>query len=317
MLLAASCNPAEPPSNESDTSLPEPAHPERVSEEQAVLFESISADLRADPTDPTLLATLGAAYQANGFWSAGRAAYERAAERDPGTPFWLLHAGICASENGDHDDALAAFETLCARFSDIAPLWQRYGEALLDAGRLAEARRAFGETIRLAPEHPHGHVGLGDAWLRAGRPEDAVAPLQRAIDLDGEYRLPHFLLGEAFRALERPADALRELELGRDAGRRFLGDPWSERLDGLIADPARRRARADAHMKSGSYTRALPLLERALLEDPRDVASLVQLGAAFDALGQTAEARRALERARATAPGDARVLELGRLLEGR
>jgi len=87
---------------------------------------------------------------------------------------------------------------------DAAPanpaLHNRYGMALLDSGRLADAAAEFRRAIELAPNSAEAHTNLGRAELASGRPAEAVPPLRRSLELDPASPATHAVLGDALAA---------------------------------------------------------------------------------------------------------------------
>lgn len=87
---------------------------------------------------------------------------------------------------------ILSLSILCgARAQEVDELYRR-GQALLDAGKLAEAARAFERVLALAeralgPDDPRLAVdlnNLGEVYRRLGRLEEAARLLERAIRLD-------------------------------------------------------------------------------------------------------------------------------------
>jgi len=81
-------------------------------------------------------------------------------------------------------------------------------EALLQAGRYAEAEK-LGQALRLRPgKSAQAAYLLGMAVLLQGRPEDAVPHLRRAVEHDGAMAPALYNLGFALERLERLDEAL-------------------------------------------------------------------------------------------------------------
>jgi len=77
---------------------------------------------------------------------------------------------------------------------------RRWGDALLEAGRPAEAIDAFESSLNLAPDHPDALLGLGLARLRAGAAAAAEAALRRALAQRPGHMQTLNNLGNALRA---------------------------------------------------------------------------------------------------------------------
>ena len=255
-----------------------PAYRERLPGDLVQPLDRQIERVRSAPSNALEHATLGLMYEANKFWTEARECYERAFELEPEQALWALHAGICALEGGDVERARRLYLEGVRRFPDFAPLQQRLGEFLLEAGPFDGARAAFERTIELEPTEPHGYVGLGDVLLREGRHADAVEPLQQALRIEPQYKLAHWLLGMAYRGIGLEADAKRELLRGRNAGRRFLGDLWSNRRAEYTAGPEAGFERAMSLLEAGDLEQAAAVLERVNELYPGEVRSMVNLG---------------------------------------
>src|SRR5690348_5310642 len=80
-------------------------------------------------------------------------------------------------------------------------------QSLREAGKLADATRAFGQLMLLAPDDPRVVGEYGKALAQEGRGEDAAAFLNRAIELDpGEWSY-FSALGVAYDEVGQPKDA--------------------------------------------------------------------------------------------------------------
>jgi len=74
--------------------------------------------------------------------------------------------------------------------------------------RLADARVACGETLRLQPRHPGALILTGMLELREGRPAEALRVLGRAVKLDPRSAPAHYHRGNAHFLLQAYAAAL-------------------------------------------------------------------------------------------------------------
>lgn len=126
-----------------------------------------------------------------------------------------------------------------------APVFQTYGEILMQEGKTSEAIDAFHKAVQLDPDchlalgfagilsldrslfqqavallqrkidkHPNWpdlRRDLGELYLRNDRPEEALTTLQEALRINPRYEDARVRLAEAFFRLNRGEDAIREL----------------------------------------------------------------------------------------------------------
>ncbi|NCS73324.1 MAG: tetratricopeptide repeat protein [Deltaproteobacteria bacterium] len=217
-------------------------------------------------------------------------------------------------------------------------------QALLQAGRWAEARALCEELSRQAPADAEVHYLLGSIAGQEQRLEAAVGHLRRAVELQPEAAVAHAGLGAALKGLGRlaeaevafrrvvalqPTYAEAALELAQillqegkaaEAESTFhvalrLQPRWHEALHGL----------GDCLMARAQLAPAIDAYRRALKADPNHVATRFRLGSALLALGNLEEAVDHLGRAAKVAPRVAEVqralgvalAKLGRLPEAR
>ena len=279
-----------------------PQNLERLDPEVAALIEARVADAAARPRVAQAHGTLGLVYEANLLWEEARASFETAARLAPDEMPWHLHQAIATRQAGDAEGALGLLQALAARHSSSPPVQQRLGEALLEAGDLADAKIAFRRLMALAPEAPQGSIGLGDVLLQQQEAEQAVRVLEQAVAQAPGYRMAHYLLGMAYRSLGRSQDAERALMKGVDATVSYLPDPLTAQVQQYAVNLTARLDRAGAYLDAGQPQQATPILEEALRAHPRDVTVLNALAIAYMRLDRLDDAGALLRTARRRDP---------------
>jgi len=295
LLLA--CAPSLPPPPAAPLALPDAAGLDPAV--AALLEERFEAAQRA-PEEAEPLGRLGLALEANGFFAEAIPAFARAAAAAD-EPLWSLHHAIALGAAGRHEESRAAL----ARVAEALPepyVLQRLGEAELDAGDPAAARRAFEALLALAPEAAEGHAGLGASLLALGQAEEAAAALEHAILLDATSKCAHYRLGLAYRALGRLDEAERELSLGLLGGVRFLPDPLATDLRHDAVGSTARLMQGLAFLEGGRPERAVRVLENLRQKEPTNVTVLNDLAIALQRSGDPEGARARLEEAAALEP---------------
>jgi Flp pilus assembly protein TadD len=140
-------------------------------------------------------------------------------------------AGAPAAEAPRVQQALAAFDRAIALYPGYAAAYDNKGLLLFELGRFDEAREAFEQAIRLAPDTVRFYYHLAE--LRPLEPHDPeLAALKALTDYpgrlsEGDQILAHFALGAVHDRLGEPAmafehwrqgAALRRAQLAYDEG---------------------------------------------------------------------------------------------------
>ncbi len=191
------------------------------------------------------------------------------------------HLGIALRQKGHHGDAVEAFRR--GRESGEATLLYARceAEALLLAGRDAEAAELYRHLLGEDGANPKLHNELAVCHHRAGALDEAETGYRRALSLDAGYTIAANNLGVLLMERGDPEGA-REV-LGEAAGQGQLLEPLYNL--GLIAAAA------------GDHLAALRYFREAVEMDPDSPSGWTGVGGVLADLGRLAEARRALARA--------------------
>lgn len=92
--------------------------------------------------------------------------------------------GITASMRGDLNRAAECFETAVRKDSSMASAYQQLGRVYARLGRYPEAIRLLQQVVDKRPESAIPLVDLGTALLGAGRVDDARRAFERAFAID-------------------------------------------------------------------------------------------------------------------------------------
>ncbi|MDV3456285.1 tetratricopeptide repeat protein [Sphingomonas sp. HF-S4] len=245
---------------------------------------------------------------------------------DPRDDRARLFLAEALSQGGSHDLALS----ILAEVGRHSPFVR--GAA---SGRIAVLRRAdrLPEALQLAQTMAQGSEAtradaetLGDLLADQGRDDLAAAAYAAGLKDEGatDWRL-HYLHGRALDRAGRWDEALpalqRAVTLGPEQAPalKYLGTAWIARGENLTAaqtllERARSLAPDDAEIadslawayyQRGDVARALPMLERAVRDDPAAARANEHLGDAYWRLGRHYEARYAWRAAALTAENDA------------
>ncbi|MFQ5591787.1 MAG: tetratricopeptide repeat protein, partial [Phycisphaerae bacterium] len=177
------------------------------------------------------------------------------------------------------------------------PAFHRIGALLLERGSEQEAESAFRQAVTLAPELPHGYIGLAKVALRADDMHKVIKLLTRALKLEPRSRTAHYLLGTAYRRLGRRADAERELRRGADAKKRYMPTEWSRRIPEHAMGVPFQIRQAQRYLHNGRRKRAIEVLETVLKWHPDCVEALNDLAVVHMRQREPVKARELLQKA--------------------
>lgn len=96
----------------------------------------------------------------------------------------LISKGICQSQIGEINDALATFKQAIAIDSANALLWKSIGDAYLFANLPQSAIKSYVRSISLNPQNTFAFSSLGAAYQRMNIGDTAELAFKRALDID-------------------------------------------------------------------------------------------------------------------------------------
>ncbi|MBV8617972.1 MAG: tetratricopeptide repeat protein, partial [Curvibacter sp.] len=238
-----------------------------------------------------------------------RLGYEAVLARQPGHPEASHHLGVLLSiQLGQPEAALPWFETALAGAGDQAQYWLNYVDALIRAGRQAQAWavlpqaqdhgvpvaqvNALKERLRAqpspsGPEPVGGSVGEGDKkrlnqLFKAGELVQAEALARRMVRA-------HPGDGFAWKGLGVVLQAQGHAEEALQAKRRAAElSPWDAEAQGNLGRSLR---------EAGHYEEALQAFERAVALNPRDASHHNSIGICYFEFNQREKAYAAFRKA--------------------
>jgi tetratricopeptide (TPR) repeat protein len=239
-------------------------------------------------------------------------------------------------EQGSFDEARRFVEQIANQHSHPGVLRFRVGQALLDAGRQADAAPVLTEAMAIDGPRPAIRLALGEALLSTGRAPEAVGHLQAVHDSGYDINVSGPLLVRALVLSGKIDVAVSQLasmpgsvaaglsgeEVALDFGTLALEHgALAEAIRWLQIGVARAPDRAEAHEKlglaiflQGDPHSALPHLERARRLDPASGSAHLNLAVLYAELGRFAEARTMATAALRLDPAEPRAADLLRAL---
>jgi tetratricopeptide (TPR) repeat protein len=188
---------------------------------------------------------------------------------------------LTAWRNHDYRSPVALWEQTARHQPQNERAHNNLGQALHEAGRLAEAVPVLEAALALRPSvEVHGLLAL--TLVQLGRPEEALAHGREAVRLGPGRAAGHYALGQVYSGLGRLDEARLEL---REA----------VRLDPALSDA--RAALGLVAARQGRLAEAREQLEAAVNLEPDNAGAHGNLGSVFFQLGNLAAAAQHYERA--------------------
>jgi tetratricopeptide (TPR) repeat protein len=201
-------------------------------------------------------------------------------------------------------------------------------EALLDVGRVEEARQRLATVVAAEPANAHALCLLASCHAEGSDMAASLAAADRAVAAEPGNEWGHRLRANALLSLSRAEEAVAAAE----EAVRLAPDTWAgcSLLGAALSATSRRRAaraaflearrlapfNPDVHLvegrvyhAAGARWRARRRFRRALSLDPQSAVALESLGAIALAEGRLTAAIRHVRAATATAPGSVAALE--------
>jgi Flp pilus assembly protein TadD len=240
-----------------------------------------------------------------------------------GAPF---EAGA-AKGNREIMAAVRDLKTAAKADPGFGPAAVELGRALLVTGSADQALEWLVKGVDLLPSEAEAHSALGIGYLATGKKDEAVTELAKAAGLDPGSAARHGNLGTALFMAGRKKEAIAEYELRvrladgdarahSDLGTALLSTDdlaraTSELQRAVALDPGRATFHSNlgyALQLQGKMDEAVAEYRQALKLDDKLSSAWINLATALAKNPRTrAEARAALERARAIDPTDPRV----------
>ncbi|MBZ5577433.1 MAG: tetratricopeptide repeat protein [Acidobacteriia bacterium] len=283
--------------------------------------QAFTQAIAVDPADYTAHFNLALAYSLLHRDAEGIAEYRKTLELKPGLYQAQLNAAILLLQQKSPADALPLLQAaLAQKPAEFRPRFY-LAEAQLATGAFAPAEHSYRAALELDARSAPAQLGLAHALAQQGKLADAAPYFRRAAELDPNYRDALLELAALYEENKQPADAI-------EIYRQFPDDPAAaERLGLLLLDsreyadavprleaayaqsptPANRAALAAAYVFNQQGAKALPLLDKAVADDPANSALRLMYARALRDLRQFPAAARQFSEAAKLKPGDAQT----------
>lgn len=185
-------------------------------------------------------------------------------------------------EEGNLEEAIAAFRSAIELNPDLSWSHHNLGEALAKLGQLEEALAAYRRAIELNPDFSWSYHHLGDVLERQQQWEESVAAFHQAIELNPEHFGSYVGLGKSLEKLGHLDEAIAAYRRASELA------PQADWIHYRLGEVLQQRTQMDLEGAIVSYRRAIELnpddvqAYRKLLQiEPDNLEVLLQLGKAL------------------------------------
>lgn len=264
-------------------------------------------EVRHRPRSGEAWGRLAMSLDVHDFKAESISSYKRAASLAPKDFRWIYYCAITLKELGS-PEAVNFLEQSCRLKPAYGPAHLRYGQALLNAGRIKEAEKEFLTAASLSPDASHPSLELARVALLQMDIEKSHTNALEALKKKPDHGEAHALLAEIYRRKNDLQSAAKELMLSQSLDTKtppedpLLADLLSEGVSSFWYE-----WRGRTYLKQGNHEAAIAQLQLAVqaLPEPRlhDI-----LGIAFQSAGRYKEAIEQHHLALSANPGSAPTL---------
>jgi len=244
--------------------------------------DSFTKAVAADPTDYYAHFNLAMAYTFLHKDAEGIAEYRKALEVKPGLYEAELNGGILLLRQQNPADALPLLEDAATQKpKEYGPRFF-LAEAQLQSGMADQAVENYRLAAELDPQSAAAQSGWGRALALAGKLDEAEPHFRQAAEREPRYHDSLLSLAELYEEKKQMAQALaiyREFPgnaaVQEHAGQLLLQSqkfaeavPQLEQAYQKSPTPPNRKALAAAYLQAQQVDKALPLLEKAVADEP-------------------------------------------------
>ena len=198
---------------------------------------------------------------------------------EPRNARWTYFLADTCGRLGDTEGQKSFLEETLVLAPYYANTRVKLAELLLKLGFLDEARAQYEWRLTLAPNDPHGRLGLARIALQRGDRATAVKYLEAITRDHPDFSSAHNLLAEVYANLGDTVRAAEQRRLSSGTGEwREAEDPWLAGIYASSFDPYRLEILGGGRLQARQLQAALPFYEKAVHLAPGD-------GLAYDALG--------------------------------
>lgn len=229
-------------------------------------INAFQSAIKADPELREAYGGLGAALYAKGDLPGAAQALRKAIALCDKQPEPIFNLGQVLYDSGDLPASIEAFQKYVALKPRDIDGYVRLAFPLEDTGRLDDALAAYDQALRIAPNHPDALVNSGGILEKQGKWDAARSSYEKCVVGSPRNALAFAGLGRVFAAIHRDADAEKAFTHSLDIDR---------------ANPATWIDFAKLNRQNGDIAGALVKLTNALLLDPNEPETHVELALTY------------------------------------
>lgn len=239
---------------------------------------------QADPTSAEVHAGLAEAYRIQGRLQDAKREFQTSIDLAPYEWRWPYLRGALELDAGDYRSAESDFRTALKETPDNSLILVNLGITLRKEGRLAEAQKAYEQSLALSPLE-NTMISLGNVLLFEQKIPEAVAMYRRAVQADPSdwFAWGELALAQYWQSGNSPEvnQALQgAIERGQEQMKTTPNDPFLLSCLGSYYSHLHQPAEA------------LPLVRKSLVLAPHDPDVLENAAESYELLGNRAEALR-------------------------
>ncbi len=235
----------------------------------AVALQKLEGELRRDPTSSARWGELGMVLMAHGWNTEAVAAFEQAAQHDPGELRWVYLRAIL-QEGIDLGRSAEFYRQAATLDPNYASLRYRWAHVLIKLDQLSAAEEQLQAAAQLAPQSPHPLLALGRTAIGRKDLPTAHTYFQKAASVapfcrEAREQLARtdFLQGDRERAQRD-----QELASGMPPAYPGLSDPILQEVNQRELVARQSAERADQLVASGNAVAAATAFQQLIQDRP-------------------------------------------------
>ena len=212
--------------------------------------------------------------QAHNLHEQAIAAYSKALD-EISDPRWLYLRSIAYGELGMARETVDDLMVVTRSMREIAVIWYRLGQALLNVGQASDAKEAFTRALALDENLAIAHMALADAQILATEFEEAKTSLQRAYRLQPQAGQIAYRLALVERELGDLSSSQKWLEKRTNQFAPVVEDPMMSLVAQYSTNPTFFISAARRAWERGDRETALEAYRRAIALEPQNIENLI------------------------------------------
>ena len=270
----------------------------------AAYESAVSSDITLSPEIvASRWGELGMLLQAHNLHEQAIAAYSNALI-DISDPRWLYLRSVAYGELGLLQESIDDLALVTSSMATVAIIWYRLGQALLNAGRIADAEQALLRSLDLDGELAVAHMSLADVYVLKAQHAKAKESLQQAYRLQPQAGQIVYRMALVERELGDLKKSQVWLERRKNQFAPVVEDPMLSMVAQYSTNPTFFISAARRAWERGDHETALDAYRRAIALEPENVENLIGYTQLVMALNRLEEASKTLDALEEVSPNE-------------